>query len=143
MRLPPRFSVNVIVNDQNQILLLHRAPHLKRAPSKWGFSGGHIEPGEDPESCSLREMHEEIGTDVQVELLAHLGPVPDAVSRTLEVYLFHYHWSGGSVNLNDEHTDYAWVQASAYPGYDVMTGIDADLDYFGIWPLKNSEEEKL
>jgi 8-oxo-dGTP pyrophosphatase MutT (NUDIX family) len=125
--------VNVIVNSDDQILLLLRAPHLRRAPGKWGFAGGHMEPGEQPAQCSAREMREEIGNRTEVQLLGHIGPVADAVTGAFEVHLFHYRWLDGSVELNDEHTDYAWVSAQEYPNYDVMTGIDDDLTYFGIW----------
>ncbi len=137
--LPPikaRFSVNVIENLDSELLLLRRARQSRFAPRLWGFAAGHIEAGESPRDCALRELKEEIGTAFTVEALCEFGPVRDHFyGGVYEIHLFHFLWLGGEIRLNREHTDYAWVSCEEYKNYPVMAGIDEDIRYLGIWPV--------
>ena len=139
-----RFSINVLENAHNEILLLKRSQATDFGPGMWGFSSGHIETGESPEECSLRELHEEIGNHIEVELINRYGPVRDSFyGGVYQIYLFHYRWIDGSIHLNHEHTEYTWTDRHRFRGYTVMDGIDEDLYYLGIWPVKYLNREKL
>lgn len=139
-----RFSINILENEHNQLLFLKRGHHTTFGPGMWGFSSGHIEKGETPEACSRRELTEEIGAQINVHLLRHIGPVRDSFYGGIyEIYLYHYHWQGGKIHLNHEHTDFAWVSKEEFRDYAVMDGIDEDIQYFGIWPRSYLNPEKL
>ncbi len=43
------------------VLLQERDEHPVLDPEKWGFVGGHVEPGESYEEAAYRELHEETG----------------------------------------------------------------------------------
>ena len=59
----PRVGVGVlIVNENNQILLGERMDSHGRG--SWGPAGGHLEYGESPEECAIREVFEETGLQV-------------------------------------------------------------------------------
>ena len=132
-----RFSINIIEDRRNQILFLKRGPHTNLGPGLWGFPAGHIEPNETPENCSLRELVEEIGDEIDVQLLRCIGPVRDSFYGGIyEIYLYHYRWLDGNIHLNHEHTEYAWVSKETFRSYSVMDGIDEDIHYFRIWPRK-------
>jgi ADP-ribose pyrophosphatase YjhB (NUDIX family) len=64
-----RFTVTtgaVVVDDDDRILLLK---HVFRAGSGWGIPGGFMNKGEQPEAALRREVHEEVGLDLdRVEL---------------------------------------------------------------------------
>lgn len=64
-----RFTVTtgaVILNDDGRILLLK---HVFRVGSGWGIPGGFMNKGEQPEAALRREVHEEIGLELdRVEL---------------------------------------------------------------------------
>ncbi len=125
-------------------MLLKRAPTARLAPGQWGFPAGHLETGETPESCALRELSEEIGADHAVQLLQVIGPIRDTLYGGIyEIHLYHHRWLGGTVTLNHEHTAHAWVGRERFREYDVMDGIDEDLLYLGIWPREYLREEKL
>ena len=139
-----RFSINVLENKRNEILLLKRARTAELGPGLWGFPAGHINEIETPAHCARRELTEEIGPDYDLELLQHMGPISDTFYGGIyQIYLFHYRWNGGNILLNHEHTDYAWVCAEDYKDFDVMEGLDEDIAYLDIWPKKYLDKNKL
>ncbi len=139
-----RFSINLIVNARNELLLLKRRQTAELGPGQWGFPAGHIQDVESAEECSARELAEEIGEQTRLQLLRTLGPVRDTFYGGIyDVYLFHYRWLEGEVRLNPEHTDYAWVAPDDYAGYDVMDGMDEDIALLNLWPVGYLDPEKL
>lgn len=62
---PHRFGCVLLVDAEGRILLQERDEHAPIDPERWGLSGGHLEPGEDPEAGSYREVEEE--TRVRLE----------------------------------------------------------------------------
>lgn len=49
-----------IVFDDGKVLVTRRAAGQKLA-GFWEFPGGKLEPGEDVQSCIVRELQEELG----------------------------------------------------------------------------------
>lgn len=139
-----RFSICLVEDAQSRLLFLHRAADRLLGPSKWGFPAGHIEDGESPEACARREMSEEIGDTHTVTELARLGPLRDTLFGGIyELHLFHYRWLAGQVQLNHEHTDYAWLAPGEHLALPVMDGIDEDIRLMRVWPLAVLNRSKL
>jgi len=139
-----RFSINILENLHNEILLLKRSTNAALGPGLWAFPAGHIEEGETPEDCAYRELSEEIGSDINIRLVNELGPIRDTLFGGIyQVYLFHHRWIDGIITLNNEHTGYAWVTPQDYKHYSVMDGLDEDIYYLGIWPRSCLNEAKL
>lgn len=85
-----RFSSIVLVDARGWVLLQERDEFPVIDPEKWGFVGGHLDEGEDPEAGAYRELEEETGLALDGGL-AHVGAfeVFHAHSGTLdEVHLF-------------------------------------------------------
>ncbi len=55
------FGCVILVDSAGRILLQERDEHAPIDPERWGLSGGHLEPGEDPEAGAYREVEEETG----------------------------------------------------------------------------------
>jgi len=144
-KLPAKhYAINVIEDRQGRLLFLHRAGHLHLGAGLWGFCAGRLEPGEDAESCSLREMREEIGANHNVQLLHSLPPRSDSFfGGGMTIYLFHYRWLDGVIHLNREHTAWTWVSREKFGDYPVMDGIDEDIDLLGIWPREYLDKRRL
>jgi 8-oxo-dGTP pyrophosphatase MutT (NUDIX family) len=60
-REPHGFGCVILVDAEGRVLLQERDEHAPIDPDRWGLSGGHLEPGEDPEAGAYREVEEETG----------------------------------------------------------------------------------
>ena len=60
-----------LIDPDGRVLLAQR-PEGKSMAGLWEFPGGKVEPGETPEACLIREMHEELGIDTWESCLAPL-----------------------------------------------------------------------
>lgn len=60
-----RFASVALVDRRGWILLQERDEHPVIDPERWGFPGGHVEPGEDVESAAHRELEEETGVSIE------------------------------------------------------------------------------
>lgn len=53
-----------LIDSEGRILIAQRPPGKSMA-GLWEFPGGKIEPGESPEATVIREMHEELGVEIE------------------------------------------------------------------------------
>lgn len=58
----PQIGVGVIVIRDNKVLMQKRLS--KHGHGTWAFPGGHLEFGESPEQCAIRETKEEAGINI-------------------------------------------------------------------------------
>lgn len=58
----PNVGVGIIIEKDDQVLLLRRRNVL--GDGTWSTPGGHLDYGETPEECAVREAHEETGVHV-------------------------------------------------------------------------------
>lgn len=99
----------VFVNPGEEFLFLRRAGGGDHAGT-WAFPGGHIEKDESPETAAAREVHEEIGRQVDPETLHELI----GVSGGYNTYRLPVQESFVP-QLNNEHDDYIWAKGSEPP----------------------------
>lgn len=60
----PVFASVVLVDPRGWLLLQERDEHTVIDPECWGFVGGHVDPGEEPDAAAYRELAEETGLRV-------------------------------------------------------------------------------
>ena len=58
----PAIGVGIIITKDEQVLLLKRK--YVHGDGSWSTPGGHLEFGESPEECAIREAKEETGVSV-------------------------------------------------------------------------------
>jgi len=104
----------VILNRKKQILLLKRRPEAHWMPDKWGLPGGIIEPGEHCVDAALRETLEETSLKVS-------GPRLLSIDENVAVYYSSSY--KGKVEIDYEHTDWAWVSREKLTSYDKVPNI--------------------
>jgi len=105
----PKGSAVVVVDAEKRILLLLRSRESHWMPLKWGLPGGKIEIGETWLEGARRETKEETTLTLQ-EL--NLLSIDDKVV----VYACN-DWSG-TVEIDYEHEDWAWVPREQLVNYD-------------------------
>jgi 8-oxo-dGTP diphosphatase len=73
----------LFVNPRHQVLLFLRddKPDIP-FPNMWDVPGGHVEPGETPEECIVREMEEEMGMALQGFRLFSVRDFEDRTEHT-------------------------------------------------------------
>ncbi|MFQ6028679.1 MAG: NUDIX domain-containing protein [Dehalococcoidia bacterium] len=94
----------LFVNQEDQVLLFLRddIPRIPY-PNTWDLLGGHVEEGESPEECIVREMQEELikdgeGLDITGFQLFTVTEFPD---RTEYTYWLRANFDIGDVELTE------------------------------------------
>jgi mutator protein MutT len=62
------------------LLLTRRAAGLRAHAGQWAFPGGRMDAGETPEQAALRELHEEVGLELEASEV--LGRLDDYATRS-------------------------------------------------------------
>lgn len=97
-----QFASVVLVDPRGWLLLQERDEHPVIDPERWGFPGGHLEPGETPQEAAYRELAEETGVELSGGL-AHwrdVGVFHEAYGTDDVVHLFL-----GATELTDDDID--------------------------------------
>lgn len=95
-----------LITHQGKVLAAQRSDSMD-LPGKWEFPGGKLEEGEDPKSCLIREIREELAIDV--EICAGLPPVDfQYPGKTIHLIPFLATWKSGGIHLL-EHSQVRWL----------------------------------
>lgn len=108
-------GVSAVVLHQGRVLL------TQRPSGRWGVVSGILEPGEQPAQAVVREVREETGADVEVELLVDVvaqQPIAyDNGDRAQYLDLtFRCRYLGGRAHVaDDENLDVRWFMLDDLP----------------------------
>ena len=105
----PDFVVAAVVlrDDDGRILVVR-----KEGTSRFMLPGGKIEPGETPDAAAIREAREELGVDLDRDLLTFVGewtaPAANESGRTVHGHIYEHPWIPG-VAAHNEIAEAQWV----------------------------------
>ncbi len=110
--------VGLVWNMRSELLFCKMQPNRGVFPGQWGFPGGGIEPGERMADALRRELREEIGIEVDQIRPAFFKDgvydklLPDGSRQPMYLIflVFHCRATGEQLNLNEEFSEYRWVQ---------------------------------
>jgi 8-oxo-dGTP pyrophosphatase MutT (NUDIX family) len=103
---------------EGRVLLVHRSPSRRAYPDVWDLPGGHMETGETELAALTREMHEELGVQIETGSATHLcrlvaGHGEESVR--LSAWLVG-EWHGAPTNVApDEHDEIRWFRPEELP----------------------------
>lgn len=124
--------VAAIITNNNQIFATQRG--YGELKGGWEFPGGKIEEGETPKQALVREIQEELDTEIEVGELFHTIEY-DYLKFHLSMDCFICKVKGGELVLK-EHWDAAWLTREKL---DSVAWLPADLEL--IEKLKKSFPE--
>lgn len=83
--------------DRAALILTRRAPKLSSHGGQWAFPGGRLDPGETVEEAALRELHEEVGVQLDADRI--IGRLDDFTTRSGFVMSPVVVWGGRELEL--------------------------------------------
>jgi 8-oxo-dGTP diphosphatase len=134
-------AVTGIIVKDGKYLITKRSPNEIAFPNKWAAPGGKIELDDyikkkkttDKqwynvcEDVLRREVMEEAGLLIKnIRYLTNLTFIRADNIPVVVISLF-ADWAEGEVKLNEEATEYAWVDIEEAKNYDFMEGIYSEL----------------
>jgi 8-oxo-dGTP pyrophosphatase MutT (NUDIX family) len=128
--LPLHIVSNTICLERGgKFLIIKRRPDEVAFPSKWEFVGGKLENGERITESVRREVKEETSLEVDGELL-FLGDFEFTRRDGHHVVglRFAARAKHGEVKLSEDHTNYAWIAPGEASEYDLIGGLDEELE---------------
>ena len=94
----------IIQNSQGEYLCCKRGD-WKSAPNKWEFPGGKAEPGESLEDALVREIREELGTQIKV-----VRQFDRTTSGDIDLVCFVCDLVGEALTNSTDHSELRWVK---------------------------------
>lgn len=119
----------IFINDNEEILLFQRDNiNTIPYPDMWDVPGGHVESGEKPEECIVREMNEEMGLNLREFNLSSVISFDDRVEYTF--------WKKENLNINKidlkEGQRLKWFTRAAAARTHLAYGFNEIIEYFFI-----------
>ncbi len=129
-----RFASIILVDGRGWVLLQERDDQPVIDPGKWGFVGGHVEPGEEFEPAAYRELEEETGLHLQRGELALWREFPifhDAYDShdTMQVFVAPTHLTDADIECH-EGRQIVFVPPETVPALQMTAGAALALPIF-------------
>lgn len=122
----------VVQRPDGRVLLLRRADTRRSYPGKWCFVTGYIGGHETPREAAIRELYEELGITAAPAREGEVVIVEIGEGETLRVYPYLFRVEDQPVRLDEEHTDYTWIEPHEVTDYDIVPQLDDDLRAVGL-----------
>ena len=125
----------LIINDSHQVLLLQKsqddARHAHNS-GRYNLPGGKINPGETLDAALRREVQEEVGLCVVTHhprpiFVGQWAPTVRGVPHQIIGMFFICQKWQGTLQLDSEHSSYAWVNRTNFTQYDILPPEDQAL----------------
>lgn len=105
-----------IIIQEGRVLIAQRRPDDARG-GQWEFPGGKIDPGETPQACLQRELHEELGIIADIHNLFAIN-THDYGDRIIELAAYTARIRSGDITLH-EHSAARWVTLDQLQQFDL------------------------
>lgn len=108
MNSPYAIAVKSIILKENKVLVLKRHASDPHNPATWDIPGGRLNPSEDPFVGMRREVKEETGLDVVINMTLDTQQFTRQDGQHITMIFFLCTPTSTNIQLSEEHTEYAW-----------------------------------
>jgi 8-oxo-dGTP diphosphatase len=118
-------AVHVFLTDHHERVLLMRRAGSGYADGQLGLPAGHVDLGETPTQCALREVAEELGVQLDPDALQPIGTMfRRSLEPRVDIFFTTNTWTGNPT-INEPHkcTELVWAHPDQLP--------EDALDYIG------------
>jgi len=116
-------AVRAVIRDgQGRCLLLRRSGACTHFVGQWEWPGGKVDKGETFDAALRREVREE--TRLKVEPVGVVGAVGMEMEKVrVAVLCLEARLLGGTLRLDKDHDDSAWVPLADLPQWDLTDAL--------------------
>jgi len=125
MKTHPVPAVRLILSDKEGRVLFVKRAHSSYAEGSWCLPGGKIDYGKTVEQAVIEELKEETSlTCDQAIFLFYQDSLPLNPGEVHCINMYFECVYSGTVSLNEESSDYAWIGPPDFEKYTVAFGND-------------------
>jgi 8-oxo-dGTP diphosphatase len=125
-------SGHALIENNDKYLVTRRSNNVSYMPGKWDIPGGKVEAGESVEETTKREIKEETGLTINIGKPLFIYSNKDQIpTRQTFQAIYQCRYSGGTITLNKEHSEYRWLNYSEISKLDTIAFLKALLEYLG------------
>lgn len=131
MQLCPIPVVRLMIPDEKGRVLMLRRKNTEHSPGYWCLPGGKIDYGDTTEGTIAKELMEETSlTCTSSRFLFYQDSLPYAPGGMHCINLYFECTVAGSVVLNEESSEFAWLGPLEVKDYDIAFRNDAALQRY-------------
>ena len=117
----------IVVDTEGRALILRRQDYTAGGGG-WSLPGGKIEYGQTVEEAAARELEEETALRCTAKNFLFYQDSPPEKSGGMHCINFYFECvAAGSLNINDESSEFAWIAEGDLDRYDVVFRNDEGL----------------
>jgi len=116
----PFLAVRAIITDEDGRVLILKRANTVQGNGKWCLPGGNIEYAQQVNDAVTKEIEEETSLICEdVKFLFYLENLPSEESELHYVNLVFLCSAEGTIELNSESSDYAWIGSDEINEYNM------------------------
>jgi 8-oxo-dGTP diphosphatase len=137
----PMLVTGAIISRNGRILVAQRHENSRFEPNKWEFPGGKVDFSEHPEEALKRELHEELGIEIETgplyEVLSHVYDKNGNVRHVVLLFYICRIMKGEPMIIDCQ--DLKWVNREEMNSLSFVEGdlplVNRILEDAGVWEI--------
>jgi 8-oxo-dGTP diphosphatase len=113
-----------VIEKDGNFLITQRKKDMHNS-LRWEFPGGKVDFGEDPRNALEREIHEELGIQIEAREIFELSSHVYNDEKHIVLLACHCYFKEGEIEKKEIH-DFKWVNPQEMLNYDIT---EADLPF--------------
>ncbi len=117
----------IIRRSDGKMLVLKRSANDDHKPSVWETVGGGMDREETPQEALMREIQEETGLAVRVDMPFNVFSFKKDTGEFKVGITFLCEYLSGEVVLSDEHSEYRWIDPKEFADLESVPSLHAEI----------------